>query len=110
RHADRLRRRGLVPHRRRRLRGRGSFLTLCDRVKDMVISGGENVYPAEVESVLYEHPAIAEAAVIGAPDEKWGERVVAVVALKAGESLTLEALQSFAERKLARYKLPRELR
>lgn len=86
------------------------FLTLCDRVKDMVISGGENVYPAEVESVLYEHPAIAEVAVIGAPDEKWGERVVAVAALKPGTVLTLQDLQGFAERKLARYKLPRELR
>lgn len=86
------------------------FLTLCDRVKDMVISGGENVYPAEVESVLYEHPAIAEVAVIGAPDDKWGERVVAVAALKAGAELTLAELQAFAERKLARYKLPRELR
>jgi len=86
------------------------FLTLCDRMKDMVISGGENVYPAEVESCLYEHPAIAEVAVIGAPDDKWGERVVAVVALKPGAQLTLEALQAFGSAKLARYKLPRELR
>jgi fatty-acyl-CoA synthase len=86
------------------------FLTLCDRIKDMLISGGENVYPAEVEGVLHEHPAIAEVAVIGAPDEKWGERVVAVVSLKPGETLTLESLQAFAELRLARYKLPRELR
>ncbi|MGO4577428.1 long-chain fatty acid--CoA ligase [Cupriavidus sp. 2TAF22] len=86
------------------------FYYICDRLKDMVISGGENVYPAEVESVLYEHPAIAEVAVIGAPDPRWGEHVVAVVALKPGLSLTLEALQDFAEPRLARYKLPRELR
>ncbi|MEJ8810374.1 long-chain fatty acid--CoA ligase [Variovorax ureilyticus] len=86
------------------------FLYICDRLKDMVISGGENIYPAEVESVLYDHPDIAEVAVIGAPDERWGERVVAVVAPKAGKSLTLEALQAFAETRLARYKLPRELR
>lgn len=86
------------------------FLYVCDRVKDMVISGGENIYPAEVESVLYEHPDIAEVAVIGAPDERWGERVVAVVALKPGTSITLESLRAFAEIRLARYKLPRELR
>lgn len=86
------------------------FLTLCDRLKDMIISGGENVYPAEVENVLYEHPAVAEVAVIGAPDSTWGERVVAVVALKHGATLTLEELAAFSEKSLARYKLPRELR
>ncbi|NEX63721.1 acyl-CoA synthetase [Noviherbaspirillum galbum] len=86
------------------------FYTICDRVKDMVISGGENVYPAEVESVLYEHPAIAEVAVIGQPDETWGEKVVAVVALKPGARLDLEALQAFAGSRLARYKVPRQLR
>ena len=86
------------------------FLYLCDRLKDMVITGGENVYPAEVESVLYAHPAIAECAVVGAPDEKWGERVVAVVVLKPGATLTLDELRSFAQSRLARYKLPAELR
>ena len=85
------------------------FWYVCDRVKDMVITGGENVYPAEVESVLYGHPAIAEVAVVGAPDEKWGEMVVAVVALKPGQALTLEQLQAFAGERLARYKLPRRL-
>jgi fatty-acyl-CoA synthase len=85
------------------------FLFIADRLKDMVISGGENVYPAEVESVLYEHPAVAEVAVIGVPDEKWGEAVVAVVALKPGATLDLEALRAFATEKLARYKLPRRL-
>lgn len=86
------------------------FYFICDRLKDMVISGGENVYPAEVESVLYRHPAVAEVAVIGAPDERWGERVVAVVSLKQGTTLTLEALQAFAREGLAGYKIPRELR
>jgi fatty-acyl-CoA synthase len=75
----------------------------------MVITGWENVYPAEVESVLYEHPAIAEVAVIGLPDERWGEAVVAVVALKGGHSLALETLRDWATEKLARYKLPSRL-
>nr|MBF0685273.1 AMP-binding protein [Pseudomonas sp.] len=86
------------------------FFYICDRVKDMVISGGENVYPAEVESVLYEHPAIAEVAVIGAQDDTWGERVVAVVVLRPDATLTLVELQEFAAARLARYKLPREIR
>ena len=85
------------------------FLYICDRVKDMIITGGENVYPAEVEAVLYAHPAIAEVAVIGQPDEKWGEAVVAIAALKAGQSLTLEALRAWGTERLARYKLPTRL-
>lgn len=82
------------------------FLFICDRVKDMIITGGENVYPAEVETVLYAHPAIAEVAVIGQPDEKWGEAVVAIAALKPGQSLTLEALRAWGTERLAKYKLP----
>ena len=85
------------------------FLFICDRLKDMVISGGENVYPAEVETVLYKHEAIAEVAVIGLPDEKWGEAVTAVAALHAGQSLTIEELRDFAQSHLARYKLPLRL-
>ena len=85
------------------------FLFICDRLKDMVISGGENVYPAEVESVLYKHESIAEVAVLGLPDEKWGEAVTAVVALHEGESLSLEELRAFAEPFLAKYKLPLRL-
>jgi fatty-acyl-CoA synthase len=85
------------------------FLFIADRVKDMVISGGENVYPAEVESVLYEHPAVAEVAVIGVPDDRWGEAVAAVVALKPGASLTLDELRDFGGKSLARYKLPSQL-
>ena len=86
------------------------FLFICDRLKDMIISGGENIYPAEVEGALFAHPAILEVAVVGAPDEQWGERVVAFVVTKPGQRLTLEALRSFAGEHLARYKLPSELR
>jgi len=85
------------------------FLYIADRVKDMVITGGENVYPAEVESALYEHPGIAEVAVFGLPDERWGEAVVAVAVLRPGASLTLEELRAFAGQRLARYKLPSRL-
>jgi fatty-acyl-CoA synthase len=85
------------------------FLYIADRVKDMVITGGENVYPAEVESALYDHPAVAEVAVIGLPDERWGEAVVAVVALKPDQTLTLDELRDFAGDHLARYKLPTRL-
>ncbi|HUE61010.1 MAG TPA: hypothetical protein VMO88_15685, partial [Acidimicrobiales bacterium] len=82
---------------------------IADRVKDMVITGGENVYPAEVESILYEHPAVAEIAVIGVPDERWGEAIAAIVALKPGESLTLDELRDFGGKSLARFKLPSHL-
>ena len=79
------------------------------RKKNMIVSGGENIYPAEVERVLYTHPAIAETAVIGIPDEKWQEVPVAVVALKPGLSATGEELRAFLEGELARYKVPREI-
>src|SRR5436309_313652 len=85
------------------------FIYICDRVKDMVISGGENIYPAEVESALLRHACIAEIAVIGLPDEKWGETAVAVAALKPGKTLTIEELRDFAGPLLARYKIPRRL-
>jgi len=75
----------------------------------MVITGGENVYPAEVESVLYTHPAVADIAVIGLPDERWGEAVTAVAVLHEGAGLTLEELREFAADSLARYKLPSRL-
>ncbi len=85
------------------------FLTISDRIKDMIITGGENVYPAEIESQLMRHPAIAEVGVIGEPDSQWGEQVVAVVALKPGASLTLEELREFAQTSLAHFKLPKRL-
>ena len=85
------------------------FVYIVDRMKDMVISGGENIYPAEVESVIYEHAKIREVAIIGLPDEKWGEAVVAVCACAEGENLSLEELREFAGKSLARYKLPSRL-
>jgi fatty-acyl-CoA synthase len=85
------------------------FLYITDRIKDMVISGGENVYPAEVENALYDHPSIVEVAVVGLPDERWGEAVTAVVVIKDGEELELDELRDFADDKLARYKLPTRL-
>jgi fatty-acyl-CoA synthase len=86
------------------------FYYISDRIKDMVISGGENIYPAEIESILYDHPAIAEAAVIGVPDEQWGESVCAVIALAPGvEAPTLQELRDFTGARLARYKLPKRL-
>lgn len=85
------------------------FLYICDRLKDMIISGGENIYPAEVEAVLYAHPAIAEIAVIGEVSEKWGESVTAVAALKPEQFLDLDGLRSWATERLARYKLPSRL-
>ncbi len=85
------------------------FLYIVDRKKDMLISGGENVYPAEVEDVLYRHPAVAEAAVIGVPHERWGEVPKAIVVRKSGAALSAEALIAFCEGKLARYKIPKSV-
>ena len=85
------------------------YITIEDRIKDMYISGGENVYPAEVESVLYMLPEVAEVAVIGLPDPQWGETGCAVVVLKPGESLDLEAVQHHCKGHLARYKHPSRL-
>jgi fatty-acyl-CoA synthase len=83
------------------------FLTLVDRQKDMVISGGENVYSAEVEDVLFAHPAVAEAAIIGVADERWGEAVCAVVALRPQSTATAEELIAFCRTRLAKYKTPK---
>jgi fatty-acyl-CoA synthase len=85
------------------------FLYIVDRVKDMVLTGGENVYPAEVEGVLFHHPALADVAVVGVPDDRWGEAVAAVAVLREDASLTLEDLREVAGRTLARYKLPTRL-
>ncbi len=76
----------------------------------MVISGGENVYPAELENVLHEHPAVAEAAVVGVPDERWGEACLAFVVLAAGEVAGEDELLAFCRERLAKYKVPREVR
>jgi long-chain acyl-CoA synthetase len=82
---------------------------ITDRLKDMIISGGENVYSIEVENVIYRHPSIAECAIIGVPDERWGERVHAVVVLKPDVDLTLEQLSLFCREHIAAYKCPRSL-
>jgi len=82
---------------------------VLDRMKDMIIRGGENIYSLEVESVLTRHPAIAEVAVVGVPDPVMGERVRAVAVLGAGQSLALGALREWAGTQLADYKLPAEL-
>jgi long-chain acyl-CoA synthetase len=83
------------------------FLTLVDRVKDMLITGGENVYSAEVENVLMTHPAVDECAVIGLPDEKWGEIVHAVIRCKKGVAVSAEELQVLCRNHLAGFKVPR---
>jgi acyl-CoA synthetase (AMP-forming)/AMP-acid ligase II len=83
------------------------YLHVTDRKKDMIVSGGENVYPREVEDVLYEHPGILEAAVFGVTDEKWGERVHAVVVFKTGVAADTNDVLAFARKRLAGYKLPK---
>ena len=83
------------------------YVYIVDRKKDLIISGGENIYPREVEEVLYQHPAVLEAAVIGIPDPFWVERVHAVVALKQEASVTADELITFCKEKLARYKAPK---
>ena len=82
------------------------YLYLHDRIKDMVVSGGENIYPAEVENVLLAHPAVADAAVIGVPDEKWGETVKAIVVLAPGAELDEAAVIGHCRQHLAHYKCP----
>ncbi len=85
------------------------YVYIQDRMKDMIISGGENVYPAEVENALYSHPKVADAAVIGVPDEKWGEAVKAVIVKKPGEDLTEEELIAYAREKIAAFKCPKSV-
>jgi long-chain acyl-CoA synthetase len=85
------------------------FLYLHDRVKDMIVSGGENIYPAEVENVLAKHPAVADVAVIGVPDAKWGEAVKAVVVPGQGTEVTAQELITFAREHLAGFKLPKSV-
>lgn len=83
------------------------YITLVDRKKDMIISGGENIYSTEVEQVLYKHPDVLEAAVIGVPHEVWGETVAAIVVPKEGKSIDIDELMQFCRQELAGYKIPR---
>jgi acyl-CoA synthetase (AMP-forming)/AMP-acid ligase II len=83
------------------------YVYVTDRIKDMIISGGENIYPAEIERVLAEHPAIADVSVIGVPDERWGEVPKAVVVLKPGAMLDPHDLVGWARERLAAYKVPK---
>src|SRR6266566_2407033 len=86
------------------------FYFIVDRAKDLVIRGGFNVYPREIEEVLYAHPAVLEAAVIGKPDQRLGEEVVAVIALRPGHEVSAEDIIAYTRERLAAYKYPREIR
>jgi fatty-acyl-CoA synthase len=86
------------------------YLSITGRIKDMVIRGGENVYPREIEEFLYGHPAIEDVQVIGVPDARYGEELCAWVRLRPGAELSLEELRQFCTGKIAHYKIPRYLR
>ena len=104
--------RRLVPDRRPRLPGRGELLFLVDRAKDMIVSGGENVYSVEVENALYQHPAVLEAAVFGVPDERWGEAVRAVVVVRpevVPDDELAEQLRVHCRTLIAGYKVPKSI-
>ena len=85
------------------------YLYIHDRVKDMIVSGGENIYPAEVENALFGHPAVADVAVIGVPDDQWGEAVKAVIVLKPEALATPDELIEFARSRIAGFKLPKSV-
>src|SRR5699024_4277342 len=82
------------------------FITLVDRKKDMIITGGENVYSVQVEEIIYDHPDVLEVAIVGETDDVWGEKVVAVVVPKAGKTIQENALKTFCRERLAGYKVP----
>ncbi|NIR13598.1 MAG: AMP-binding protein, partial [Desulfobacterales bacterium] len=88
---------------------REGYVNIVDRKKDMIITGGENVYSVEVENILYTHPSVLEAAVIGVADPKWGEAVKAVVVLKSGETATEEEIIQYCKHHIARYKAPKSV-
>jgi acyl-CoA synthetase (AMP-forming)/AMP-acid ligase II len=85
------------------------YLYVHDRMKDMIISGGENVYPAEVENAIYGHPAVAEVAVIGVPSDKWGEEVKAIVACKPGQTVDADEIIAWARERIAAFKAPKSV-
>jgi fatty-acyl-CoA synthase len=86
------------------------YCNIVGRIKDMVIRGGENVYPREIEEFLYRHPKIADVQVVGVPDEKYGEELCAWIKLKPGESAAAEEIQGFCRGQIAHYKIPRYIR
>jgi fatty-acyl-CoA synthase len=86
------------------------FFYIADRKKDVIISGGENIYPAEVEKTLLENPRIFDVAVVGIPDEKWGEAGMAFVVVREGDEMTEEEILGFCEERLAKYKIPKSIR
>jgi acyl-CoA synthetase (AMP-forming)/AMP-acid ligase II len=85
------------------------YYTLCDRKRDMIISGRVNIYPAESEDTLHRHPAVEDVAVFGVPDDDWGERVHAAVQLRPAHTLTADELRAFARRHMADDKVPRDV-
>ncbi|MBI3636273.1 MAG: fatty acid--CoA ligase, partial [Candidatus Rokubacteria bacterium] len=85
------------------------FFTIAGRIKDMFISGGVNIYPAEIEDALHRHPGVLDVAVFGVPDDEWGERVHAAVQPRPGVSLSAADVIAFARERLAGYKAPREV-
>ncbi|OYV33423.1 MAG: hypothetical protein B7Z80_24130 [Rhodospirillales bacterium 20-64-7] len=91
------------------LRDADGYIRLLDRKKNMIITGGENVYPTEVEAVLAAHPAVRDVAVIGRPDAKWGERVEAAVVLRDGASVSAADLIAWSRERLAGFKRPRAI-
>ena len=85
------------------------FVFLVDRAKDMIVSGGENVYCTEVEEILYQHPAVLEATVFGVPDERWGEAVHAVVVPRPQHDVDASILMAFCREHIAGYKMPKSI-
>jgi acyl-CoA synthetase (AMP-forming)/AMP-acid ligase II len=85
------------------------YLFILDRKSDMILSGGMNIYPAEIESVMINHPQIAEAGVIGVPDDRWGEPVKAVVRLKPGKPVTVEEIIAWCRGKIAGYRISKSV-
>jgi fatty-acyl-CoA synthase len=88
----------------------GGYIHLTGRAKDMIIRGGENVYPREVEEFLYTHPKVAEAQVVGIPDERLGEVVLAWIRVKTGESASEDEIRRFCEGQIAYFKIPQHIR
>jgi fatty-acyl-CoA synthase len=85
------------------------FLFVADRIKDMIISGGENIYPAEIEQIIFELEGVTGVALIGVPDEKWGEVPWAILTMAGGATLTLEQVRDHLDNRVARYKMPKNV-